>query len=69
MGQQLKIERIGRTPVTAIELVESPDDGGFYLGNTDFQKSKRRTSVKIYRTREAAIADWQRGTVEWEGWR
>lgn len=69
MSTTLYATRLGRTPTTAIELVHSPDDGGYYLGNTDFVRSKRRTSVKIYRTEKDAKADWHAGTVEWEPWR
>lgn len=68
MSETVHVERVGRTPTTAIEIVHSPDDGGFYLGNTDFQRKRRRTSVKIYRTRDAAFRDWNAGTVEWEEW-
>jgi hypothetical protein len=69
MTETLHVTRIGRTPTTAIELVHSPEDGGYYLGNTDFAKSKRRTSVEIFPTDAAARAAWQSGKVEWEAWR
>lgn len=68
MSETIHVEWIGRTPTTAIEVVYSPDDGGYYLGHTDFRNNKRRTSVKIYRTREKAVADWNAKTVEWEPW-
>jgi len=68
MGETLHVTRIGRTPTTAIELVHSPDDGGYYLSNQDFGRCKSRTSVKIYATRAAALADWNGGTVAWEDW-
>ncbi len=68
MSETIHVERIGRTPTTAIEVCHSPDDGGYYLGHTDFQNTKRRTSVEIYSTRAAAVADWNAGTVKWEPW-
>lgn len=68
MGKTLQVTRLGRTPTTAIELVHSPDDNGFYLSNTDFQNNKSRTSVLIYPTAAAAEADWNAGTVKWEPW-
>ena len=68
MGEQLHVERIGRTPATVIELVHSPDDDGYYLTNTDFLKRRGRVSAKIYPTDVAARSDWERGTVEWEPW-
>jgi hypothetical protein len=66
-SQTIHVERIGRTPTTAIEVVHSPDDGGYYLSQTDFQHSKHRVSVKIYHTKDAAIADWNSG-ADWEDW-
>ena len=69
MSTTLHVTRIGRTPTTAIELVHSPDDDGYYLSNTDFQRSRTRASVKVYLTEAAARADLNAGTVEWEEWR
>lgn len=68
MSETLNVTRIGRTPVTAIELVYSPDDGGYYLSQMDFQKKKSRTSVRIYPSDSAARSDWNGGTVKWEPW-
>jgi hypothetical protein len=68
MSETLNVERIGRTAVTAIELVYSPDDGGYYLSHADFRTRKSRTSVRIYASAEAAKADWHAGTVEWDAW-
>jgi hypothetical protein len=68
MGETIHVERVGRTPTTAVELVHSPDDGGYYLSNADFQKRRGRVSAKVYKTRAAAIKDWNAGTVEWEAW-
>lgn len=50
----------------AVEIVESPADGGYYLGKTDFAKSKRQVSVEIYRTAGAALKAYRTGSVEWE---
>lgn len=68
MGDTIHIERIGRTPTTAIEVIHSPDDGGYYLGNSDFQNKLRRTSVKVWPTKRMAVDAWNAGEVEWEPW-
>lgn len=68
MGETIHVERIGRTPTTAVEVVHSPDDGGYYLSNADFQNRRSRTSVKVWRTRALAVAAWNVGEVEWEPW-
>jgi hypothetical protein len=67
--QTIHVERIGRTPTTAIEVVHSPDDGGYYLGNTDFQRGRQRVSIDIWPSKAAAVEAWHRGEVNWEGWR
>lgn len=68
MSETLKVERLGNgRPGSAIDLVHSPDDGGWYLSHLDFVTKKQRTSVAIYPTRELAVADWHRG-AEWEPW-
>lgn len=66
MSETLHVERKGSKPIKAVELVESPADGGYYLGESDFVRSKRRVSVDIYPTAAAAKAAWKSGTVEWE---
>lgn len=66
MSETIHVERKGQTPIKAVEIVESPADGGYYLGETDFSCSKRRVSVEIYRTANAARAAWKSGAVEWE---
>jgi hypothetical protein len=68
MSKTLKIERVGRTAVTAIDLVHSPDDGGYYFSNHDFRNRKSRTSIKIYTTEKEALAEWNSGSLEWEDW-
>lgn len=68
MGTTIHVERIGRTPTTAIELVHSPDDGGYYLSNADFQRSRGRVSKKVWPKSEDAIRAFNAGKVEWEDW-
>jgi hypothetical protein len=68
MSEIIHFTRIGRMPTTVIEVVYSPDEGGYYLSNTDFQNNKHRASVKVYPTDAAAKADWNADTVEWEPW-
>jgi hypothetical protein len=68
MSETLSVERIGRTPVTATELVHSPDDNGYYLSQADFQNRRGRVSAQIYPTRDKALAAWNSQTVEWDPW-
>jgi hypothetical protein len=69
MGHTIEIKREGGSVgklLQATEVVYSPDDGGYYLGQTDFQTNKRRTSVEIYKSARAAREAFAAGTVEWE---
>jgi len=66
MSEIIHFTRIGRMPTTVIEVVYSPDEGGYYLSNTDFQNNKHRASVKVYPTDAAAKADWNADTVAWD---
>jgi hypothetical protein len=52
-------------PVRGIDLVESPDDGGFYLQSYDTATGEEKVSV-TYPTRSAAIDAMRRNSVEWE---
>jgi hypothetical protein len=62
------VTRINNNVAIATELVHSPDDGGWYLSQTDFAKNMSRTSVEIYRTDTEALSEWHRGVVKWEPW-
>ncbi|PWU21869.1 MAG: hypothetical protein C5B50_00870 [Verrucomicrobia bacterium] len=69
----LYVSRHEGKPVLATELVESPDDGGWYLSQTDFVRGKNRTSVKVWPSTTSARAAWHvkagcPGAVEWEPW-
>ena len=43
-----------------LDLVHSPDDGGYY-----FQDQNWRVS-KIYRTKKGALESYRNGNIEWE---
>lgn len=53
----------------AVELVHSPDDGGYYLGQTDFQKTRQRVSLNVWPSADAALRAFRNGKVQWETWR
>lgn len=55
--------------MSAVELVHSPDDGGYYLGFTDFDKSRQRVSLDVWTSAQSAVAAFQAGKVKWENWR
>ena len=46
-----------------IDLVYSPDDGGWYLQKFD---SDRTSTSKIYKSAEDAIKAYAKNKVEWE---
>jgi hypothetical protein len=53
-----------------IDLVESPDDGGWYAQEYDFKRkdSATRTSAKIYPDRDALIRALKSGKHRWNKW-
>ena len=53
-----------------IDLVESPDDGGWYAHEYDFSRADNatRTSSKIYRDRAALVGALQSGKHRWQKW-
>jgi len=53
-----------------IDLVESPDDDGWYAQQYDFKRSDNatRTSAKIYPSRADLIAALDSGTHRWQKW-
>ena len=55
---------IGRTE--AVLVVDSPDDGGFYLEHLDRTTGAEKVSI-IYPDRATAVARLRAGLVEWEG--
>lgn len=42
MGETMQVVRDGRVLLGATDLVHSPDDGGYYFSQADFQKGRRR---------------------------
>jgi len=65
MSEIIHFTRIGRMPTTVIEVVYSPDEGGYYLSNTDFQNNKHRASVKVYPTDARPRSAKDRGLLCW----
>lgn len=56
--------------LVCIDLVESPDDGGWYAREYDLSVSpgRTRTSRKIYRDRAALVSALQSGEHHWGRW-
>lgn len=50
------------------DFVDSPDDGGFYVEQTDLDESRRRVSLNIYDTKDRAVSAFERDAVKWEEW-
>ncbi len=65
----IHVARNGRELVEAVEVVHSPDDGGYYLGNTDFQRGRQRVSIGVWPTQAGATTAFRGGKVKWEDWR
>lgn len=53
-----------------IDLVDSPDDGGWYAQEYDFKRKDNatRTSSKIYRDRDALVRALKSGKHRWQRW-
>jgi hypothetical protein len=53
-----------------IDLVESPDDGGWYAHEFDFLRKDNatRSSSKIYKDREALVKALASGRHRWKKW-
>ena len=65
----IHVARNGHELMSAVEVVHSPDDGGYYLGNTDFQRGRQRVSIGVWPTQSGATMVFRGGKVQWEDWR
>lgn len=69
MSETVHIERDEKGPISAVELVYSPDDGGYYFGWKNFRaapKDSRKVSADIYKSRPLALAAFRRRKIVWE---
>lgn len=67
-SQTIEVKRDGDNLIGATDLIYSPDDNGYYFSQADFMRSRGRVSAKTYRSRDAAMKDWNGQRVKWEGW-
>lgn len=51
-----------------VEIVNSPDDGGFWISVFDADTEKSRASEQIFKTESAAVRALRDNTVKWEAW-
>ena len=51
-----------------VEIVDSPDDGGFWISVFDADTEKSRASEQIFTTESEAIKALRNDTVKWEPW-
>jgi hypothetical protein len=51
-----------------VEIVESPDDGGFWISVFDADTEKSRASKKIFATEAEAAKALRSNTIKWEPW-
>lgn len=59
-----------REAIGCIELVESPDDDGWYAHQVDFRRkdNSTRSSSKIYPTKESLVKALDSGKHRWGRW-
>lgn len=60
------VEPLMRSEVRAVDLVYSPDDGGYYLHDYDLPKGKDRVSKKTWDSRDDAVREFKLCIVEWD---
>ena len=65
-----KIDNSGGVIRGCIDLVESPNDGGWYAQEYDFKRKDNatRTSKKIWRSREALVMALNSGSHRFGKW-
>lgn len=62
------VYRVVRTQTRVVDLIFSPDDGGYYLHEYDIPGSRDRLSKKVWANRADAERSLRAGTVKWERW-
>lgn len=64
------INNVGGVIRACIDLVHSPDDGGWYAQEYDFKRKDNatRASSKIYPDRDALIRALKSGKHRWAKW-
>jgi len=55
-------------PFDCVDLVYSPDDGGYYFHEYHAIEHKSRTSKKVYVTKSEAMKEYRANNIEWEDW-
>lgn len=68
MGDTFAINNAGGVLLGCIDLVESPDDGGWYAQEYDFRDAATRTSNKIYSSRDALVRSLRSGRHRFDKW-
>ncbi len=64
------INNVGGVVRGCVDLVDSPDDGGWYAQEYDFTRGDgaTRTSLKIYGDRAALVRALSSGKHRWKKW-
>lgn len=70
MTDTFSINRAGGITLGCIDMVDSPDDNGWYAQEYDFTRgdSATRTSRKIYRDRDMLVRALKSGRHRWQKW-
>jgi hypothetical protein len=54
--------------IKSIDMVHSPDDGGWYFHEFDFVKRRDRVGKGIFPSADAARRAFAQKTLKWEAW-
>jgi hypothetical protein len=54
--------------VLVTKIVDSPDDGGYWIDQWSSEREKSRASKRVYRSLTAAKHALKTGKVQWEAW-
>lgn len=67
---EVTIDPLTKRAKSCIDLCYSPDDGGWYAQEYDFQRKDHatRTSAKIYSSRRSLEAALSSGKHRWHKW-
>lgn len=66
MSETIKIDRHDGEATAVVDVIFSPDDGGFYVQKTDFQSKRCWVSKRIYPSAAQARHAFNGGKIKWE---
>lgn len=67
VGQDMTTQALDASKNGVVDMIYSPDDGGYYLHQYDFKKKRDRTS-KVYADYETLRRLYRAKQVKWDKW-